>query len=151
MKISFDEMVRYILILREENMENYYNLSDDQKNLIKKVENNIRVNSELKNKLTQMMNASSMSEMLEIYNGRKLEVPNIEFSKQENVTEVELVKENIVEFNSETKEIKQEENGRQLTLTRINKKAGYVDALVMALVTGFVGGASTMIMFMMIK
>lgn len=145
--ISFDEMYRYVLLLREEEMGNNYKLSPEQVHLIKKIETSLKDTPDLKEKLDSMAKASSMSEIYEIYSGKKIEVKELNITKKENVVTFEQQKLENKAINLQT----QSEGGRQYTKVPANKKAGYIDALVMALVTGFIGGIATTIIFMMIK
>jgi len=137
--ITFDEMTRYILMLKEEAMENNYKLSDAQITLTKKVNTALKNNPKLKEKQDKMLNAGSLSEMHMIWYGRK----NAIVEEKEDIIQIPVVE------NTEVS-IEQQEKGRQYTLVN-NKKAGFADALIMALVTGFVSGSFTTILLLMIK
>lgn len=122
-----DQLKRYILILREEEMNNNYKLREDQVKFLEKMTKELKENPELKEELNRMLSAKNNREM----NGFQEEVSTTEVAsgtskKEENISSKQYVLKN-------------------------QKKAGYVDALVMALVTGFVGGISTTILLMMCK
>lgn len=122
-----DQLKRYILILREEEMNNNYKLREDQVKFLEKMTKELNENPELKEELNRMISAKNNREM----NGFQEEVSTTEVAsgtskKEENISSKQYVLKN-------------------------QKKAGYVDALVMALVTGFVGGISTTILLMMCK
>lgn len=136
--MKLEELKRYILMLREEEMNNNYKLSEEQIALINKVNGQIKTDPKLKAKLDRMLNARSNREINAIENGIEVkETKAVDFVPQKE----EVVEENkVVSF--------QEKKGKQLVLTN-NRRAGYIDALVMALVTGFVGGIATTILLMM--
>ncbi len=122
-----DQLKRYILILREEEMNNNYKLREDQVKFLEKMTKELKENPKLKEELNRMISAKNNREM----NGFQEEVSTTEVAsgtskKEENISSKQYVLKN-------------------------QKKAGYVDALVMALVTGFVGGISTTILLMMCK
>lgn len=122
-----DQLKRYILILREEEMNNNYKLREDQVKFLEKMTKELKENPELKEELNRMLSAKNNREM----NGFQEEVSTTEVAsgtskKEENISSKQYVLKN-------------------------QKKAGYVDALVMALVTGFVGGILTTILLMMCK
>ena len=122
-----DQLKRYILILREEEMNNNYKLREDQVKFLEKMTKELKENPELKEELNRMLSAKNNREM----NGFQEEVSTTEVAsgtskKEENISSKQYVLKN-------------------------QKKAGYVDALVMALVSGFVGGISTTILLMMCK
>ena len=121
------QLKRYILILREEEMNNNYKLREDQVKFLEKMTKELKENLELKEELNRLLSAKNNREM----NGFHEEVSTTEVAsgtskKEENISPKQYVLKN-------------------------QKKAGYVDALVMALVTGFVGGISTTILLMMCK
>lgn len=121
--MTLDEIKRYVLILREEEMDNNYKLSDEQIALVKKVEREMIENKNTKEKIDKILVSKSNNEINHIQQGK-------EYINEPIVANVENMN-----------------GGRQL----VYKKAGFVDALVMALVTGFVGGMATTILFMLIK
>ena len=53
MMVSFDEMVRYILMLKEEEMENNYKLTDSQIALNSKVREGLKNNPDLRIKFSK--------------------------------------------------------------------------------------------------
>lgn len=134
--ISFDEAVRYILMLKEEAMENNYTLLPEQIELNKKVNKAIIEDINLKNKISQMCNANSISEMNMIWYGIKKQDSN-----RDNQSEI--VPDSPVSSSVEGGE------GKQYVLT--SKKAGFVDAMIMALITGFVSGMAISVLFLMIS
>jgi hypothetical protein len=131
--ISFDETLRYILILKEEAMENNYELSPEQIKLIKKVEAAKIEDISLNNKINQMINAKSINEMNMIWYGIKV-----------NDTSSEAIAEPPINSSPEGGA------GKQYVLTS-NKRAGFVDAMIMALVTGFVSGMAISVLFLMMS
>lgn len=146
--ISFDEMVRYILMLKEEEMENNYKLTDSQIALNNKVREALKNNPDFRAKFSKMVQAGSLSEMQLIWIGRE---------KTATVqNEIPVVSEETMDLNSLQNDVQESlEKGKQYVLEKgksikDDKRAGYVDALVMALVTGFVGGISTAIIMMML-
>ena len=131
--ISFDEAVRYILMLKEEAMENNYTLLPEQIELNKKVNKAMIEDINLKNKISQMCNANSISEMNMIWYGIKRATDN----------KSEIIQNPPITSSPEGGE------GKQYVLT--SKKAGFVDAMIMALITGFVSGMAISILFLMIS
>lgn len=127
MKITNQELERYVLTIREEEMGNDYRLDESQVKLISKVNQALKENPNLRNKITQLLQSSSKREMNAIQQGREYK------SEQPTVTNIDSL------------------TSKKVLVLKDQKRAGYVDALVMALVTGFMGGLSTAILWMMIK
>ena len=127
MKITNQELERYILTIREEEMGNDYRLDESQVKLISKVNQALKENPNLRNKITQLLQSSSKREMNAIQQGREYK------PEQPTVTNIDSLP------------------SKKVLVLKDQKRAGYVDALVMALVTGFMGGLSTAILWMMIK
>lgn len=150
------KLLRYILMKRE--IEMGMALEEDQLDFFNKMENIINSDDELQRKINMLLNTDSMQKMNNIMkNGYVEEQPNIEFeSKIEQPN-------NAVEFRSKVEIPVTEpeggtsiapaaaEMGNQLVLRpNTSRKAGFIDALVMALVTGFVGGVATTILFILL-
>ena len=127
MKITNQELERYILTIREEEMGNDYRLDESQVKLISKVNQALKENPNLRNKITRLLQSSSKREMNAIQQGREYK------PEQPTVTNIDSL------------------TSKKVLVLKDHKRAGYVDALVMALVTGFMGGLSTAILWMMIK
>ncbi len=127
MKITNQELERYVLTIREEEMGNDYRLDESQVKLISKVNQALKENPNLRNKITRLLQSSSKREMNAIQQGREYK------SEQPTVTNIDSL------------------TSKKVLVLKDQKRAGYVDALVMALVTGFMGGLSTAILWMMIK
>lgn len=127
MKITNQELERYILTIREEEMGNDYRLDESQVKLISKVNQALKENPNLRNKITRLLQSSSKREMNAIQQGREYK------PEQPTVTNIDSL------------------TSKKVLVLKDQKRAGYVDALVMALVTGFMGGLSTAILWMMIK
>jgi hypothetical protein len=127
MKITNQELERYVLTIREEEMGNDYRLDESQVKLISKVNQALKENPNLRNKITQLLQSSSKREMNAIQQGREYK------PEQPTVTNIDSL------------------TSKKVLVLKNQKRAGYVDALVMALVTGFMGGLSTAILWMMIK
>ena len=127
MKITNQELERYILTIREEEMGNDYRLDESQVKLISKVNQALKENPNLRTKITRLLQSSSKREMNAIQQGREYK------SEQPTVTNIDSL------------------TSKKVLVLKDQKRAGYVDALVMALVTGFMGGLSTAILWMMIK
>ena len=127
MKITNKELERYVLTIREEEMGNDYRLDESQVKLISKVNQALKENPNLRNKITQLLQSSSKREMNAIQQGREYK------PEQPTVTNIDSL------------------TSKKVLVLKDQKRAGYVDALVMALVTGFMGGLSTAILWMMIK
>ena len=127
MKITNQELERYVLTIREEEMGNDYRLDESQVKLISKVNQALKENPNLRNKITQLLQSSSKREMNAIQQGREYK------PEQPTVTNIDSL------------------TSKKVLVLKDQKRAGYVDALVMALVTGFKGGLSTAILWMMIK
>ena len=127
MKITNQELERYILTIREEEMGNDYRLDESQVKLISKVNQALKENPNLRNKITQLLQSSSKREMNAIQQGREYK------PEQPTVTNIDSL------------------TSKKVLVLKNQKRAGYVGALVMALVTGFMGGLSTAILWMMIK
>ena len=139
-----EKLFRYILMKREKEMG--VSLDEEQLNFFNEMENIINSDSVVKNQIDILLNTTSMQQM-----NRTLKKGYIEQSN------------NIVELKEEVDDIVTEpeggasiapastEMGTQLTLKpNTSRKAGFVDGLVMALVTGFVGGVATTILFILI-
>lgn len=148
MMISFDEMVRYILMLKEEEMDNNYKLTPPQINLNAKVREGLKSNPILRTKFSKMMQANSLSEMNLIWEGKEKAMPD--------VLEQTILPEETMDLATLQNDVQESlEKGKQYVLEKgknikEDKRAGYIDALVMALVTGFVGGIFTTILMMML-
>ena len=95
--------------------------------MISKVNQALKENPNLRNKITQLLQSSSKREMNAIQQGREYK------PEQPTVTNIDSL------------------TSKKVLVLKDQKRAGYVDALVMALVTGFMGGLSTAILWMMIK
>lgn len=143
--ISYDEVVRYILMLREEAMGNNEKLNDSQIMLNTKIMNAMKNDINLKNKIDKMLNAGSISEMYMIWNGREIKKNKEEISVSSNEdvifdlnkTEIDEINKLIDEQNPFPSEI-DGGNGKAYTLS--SKHGGFIDTMIMALATGFVSG-----------
>ena len=123
-----EKLKRYILFLREEEMNNNYKLSEEQLNFISQVNQELKENPELKVMLNKMLSAKSTREM------KGAPVDSLDEKDQFD------------SVSSSSQNIETKENAKVYV-----KKAGYVDALVMALVTGFMGGIFTTFLLMACK
>lgn len=157
MMISFDEMVRYILMLKEEEMDNNYKLTDSQINLNAKVREGLKNDPDLRTKFSKMMQASSLSEMKLIWEGKEKVITETQEQVilQETTMNLDDLQKDVRKSLEEDSESHVLEQGKQYVLKnkpsiRDDKRAGYVDALVMALVTGFIGGIATAVLMMML-
>lgn len=138
------KLLRYILMKREKEMG--VSLEGEQLEFFNKMENIINSDEELQRRINMLLNTDSMQHMNTIMKNGYVEQPNpIAYNnvgKEEVVTEPE----GGTSIAPATAEV-----GNQLVLRpNTSRKAGFIDALVMALVTGFVGGVATTILFILI-
>ena len=132
--ISLEDIKNYILILREEELGNNYQLSEKQLKIVTKINNRIKNDPMFKQKLDHMMTAKDFNELSSIW----YDMPMVETVVDDDGIEI------IGDI--ESNDSSSDEKDKQKVLT----KAGFVDAFVMALVTGFIGGIATMIVFILL-
>lgn len=137
--MTLEEATSYILILREEEFGNNYKLSEAQVNLIKKVNELIKQDPQLKTKLDMMLLSRNNEEIKNIWYG----VNNTMLPIKEDNSIEENVIEDIIDDDIPNSS---DEKGKQKV-----KTSGFVDVLVMSLVTGFIGGISMVVLLMLIK
>ena len=131
--ISLEDAKNYILILREEELGNNYQLSEKQLKIVTKINNRIKNDPMFKQKLDRMMAAQDFNELSSIW----YDMPMVETVVDDDG--IEIIGEN------DNNDSATEEKDKQYVLS----KAGFVDAFVMALVTGFVGGIATMVVLIL--
>lgn len=137
-------LMRYLLMKREVLMGNQ--LDQEQLKYYNQIENIYNSDEGFKEKIDLLLSADSMRKTNQILSGNY---------KQEKITPyVESSDQNIpVEYDTEVSgggEIAPAQAETSKVLVKVqNKKAGYVDALLMALVTGFIGGVATTILFIL--
>ena len=130
------ELLRYVLMKKEREMGQ--TLDEEQERLYNKIEKVCSIDSNIKNEINLLLNSDSLRNTYDILDGKVSVQPQTEKTNDVIINKVENI-ENIV-TNKDS-----DDGDRQLV-----KKAGFVDALVMALVTGFVGGVATTILFILI-
>jgi cellulose synthase/poly-beta-1,6-N-acetylglucosamine synthase-like glycosyltransferase len=143
--ISNEELESYILIIREEEMDNNEKLNDNQLELVRKINEARKNNPIFKEKLDKMLLSRSLTEMNMVKCG--IPVQKKEERLDSNVISSD---DNITYENDNIIPINDIQGGTEKQKVLV-KKAGYVDALVLALVTGFIGGISTMIILLMCR
>ncbi len=137
-------LMRYLLMKREVLMGNQ--LDQEQLKYYNQIENIYNSDEGFKEKIDLLLSADSMRKTNQILSGNY---------KQEKITPYveNSVQNTSVEYDTEVSgggEIAPAQAETSKVLVKVqNKKAGYVDALLMALVTGFIGGVATTILFIL--
>ena len=137
------KLMRYVLMKKEKEMG--IELEKDQVEFFNEMEKVYNSDPILKEQINSLVNASSMRDANNILAGNNKKeafTPYVE----DNIKPVDI--DNEVLGGGEIAPT-QAETSKVLVKTQ-NRKAGYVDALVMALVTGFVGGAATTVLFILL-
>lgn len=137
-------LMRYLLMKREVLMGNQ--LDQEQLKYYNQIENIYNSDAGFKEKIDLLLSADSMRKTNQILSGNYKEEkinPYVE-SPIQNTS---------VEYDTEVSgggEIAPAQAETSKVLVKVqNRKSGYVDALLMALVTGFVGGVATTILFIL--
>lgn len=128
-------LLRYVLIKKEVEMGN--EIAEENKDFYNKMNMVYNNDPEVKKQIDMLVGAKSLRNAYDIISGRKIEEP-----VKEPVSEASDIPSGGEAITNNL------EKQKVLVLT---KKAGFADALIMALVTGFIGGIATAILFMMIK
>ena len=137
-------LMRYLLMKREVQMGNQ--LDQEQLKYYNQIENIYNSDAGFKEKIDLLLSADSMRKTNQILSGNY---------KQEKITPYveSSVQNTSVEYDTEVSgggEIAPVQAETSKVLVKVqNRKAGYVDALLMALVTGFIGGVATTILFIL--
>ena len=133
-----NRILRYILMKKEKEMG--VSLEPEQEKFYNEMELAYNNDASVKNQIDRLLGADSLKSTYDImFNNNQ--------AKEENIvpfvpdTKEEIAK--VVELPSVPEP---DDTGRQLV-----KRAGFVDALLMALVTGFIGGIATSILFILVK
>lgn len=137
------KLMRYVLMKKEKEMG--IELEKDQVEFFNEIEKVYNSDPILKEQINSLVNASSMRDANNILAGNNKKeafTPYVE----DNTKPVDI--DNEVSGGGEIAPT-QAETSKVLVKVQ-NRKAGYVDALVMALVTGFVGGAATTVLFILL-
>lgn len=137
-------LMRYLLMKKEVSMGNQ--LDQEQLKYYNQIENIYNSDAGFKEKIDLLLSADSMRKTNQILSGNY---------KQEKITPYveNPVQNTSVEYDTEVSgggEIAPAQAETSKVLVKVqNRKAGYVDALLMALVTGFIGGVATTILFIL--
>ena len=142
------KLMRYLLMKREVLMGN--TLDSDQLKFFNEIDSIYNKEENFKTKIDMLLSADSMRKTNQILSGNYKEekfTPYVE----EKVVPINqpVVTDNEVQGGGEIAPA-QAENAKVLVKTATSRKAGYVDALVMALVTGFIGGVATTVLYILI-
>ena len=133
-----NKLLDFVLMKKELEMGN--KLTQEQEAKYKQIETVYNSDESIKKEIDKLLNADSLKQAYDIISGKVIEQPVV----QEKV-EIEPV------LNNDNQGGTPMTNEQQKVLVLSNnKKAGFADALIMALVTGFVGGLATSILFMLI-
>ncbi|MBP3766095.1 MAG: hypothetical protein J6G98_02835 [Bacilli bacterium] len=137
------KLMRYVLMKKEKEMG--IELEKEQVEFFNEMEKVYNSDPILKEQINSLVNASSMRDANNILAGNNKKeafTPYVE----DNIKPVDI--DNEVSGGGEIAPT-QAETSKVLVKTQ-NRKAGYVDAFVMALVTGFVGGVATTVLFILL-
>lgn len=145
-------LMRYLLMKREILMGN--TLNQEQLKFYNEIESIYNTDIGFKEKIDLLLSADSMRKTNQILSGNYKEE---KFTPYVDEIEPANINSNVIkplEYDTEVSgggEIApaQAENSKVLVKVASSRKAGFVDALVMALVTGFVGGVATTILFIL--
>ncbi len=145
-------LMRYLLMKREVLMGN--SLEQSQMKFYNDMESIYNTDPIFKSQIDMLIGADSMRKTNQILSGKYKEekfTPYVE--EKEPVNNIVELK-NPLEYDTEVSgggEIApaQAESSKVLVKVASSRKAGYVDALLMALVTGFIGGVATTILFIL--
>ena len=132
-----NKLLDYVLMKKEIEMGN--KLNQEQEAKFKQMDAVYNSDETIKNEIDKLLNASSLNQAYDILSGKYIEEP------VQKVVETEPILNN----DNQGGESITNEQEKVLVLSN-NKRAGFADALIMALVTGFVGGIATTILFMLI-
>lgn len=133
-----NKLLDFVLMKKELEMGN--KLNQEQENKFKQLETVYNSDDTIKKEIDKLLNADSLNQAYDILAGKVIEKPVIQ---QAPVTET------ILNSDNQGGTSMTNEQQKVLVLSN-NKRAGFADALIMALVTGFVGGIATTILFMLI-
>ena len=132
-----NKLLDFVLMKKELEMGN--KLNQEQETKFKQLETVYNSDDTIKKEIDKLLNADSLNQAYDILAGKVIE-PVIQ---QAPVTET------ILNSDNQGGTSMTNEQQKVLVLSN-NKRAGFADALIMALVTGFVGGIATTILFMLI-
>lgn len=133
-----NKLLDFVLMKKELEMGN--KLNQEQETKFKQLETVYNSDDTIKKEIDKLLNADSLNQAYDILAGKVIEKPVIQ---QAPVTET------ILNSDNQGGTSMTNEQQKVLVLSN-NKRAGFADALIMALVTGFVGGIATTILFMLI-
>ena len=133
-----NKLLDFVLMKKELEMGN--KLNQEQETKFKQLETVYNSDDTIKKEIDKLLNADSLNQAYDILAGKVIEKPVIQ---QAPVTET------ILNSDNQGGTSMTNEQQKVLVLSN-NKRAGFADALIMALVTGFVGGIATSILFMLI-
>ena len=133
-----NKLLDFVLMKKELEMGN--KLNQEQETKFKQLETVYNSDDTIKQEIDKLLNADSLNQAYDILAGKVIEKPVIQ---QAPVTET------ILNSDNQGGTSMTNEQQKVLVLSN-NKRAGFADALIMALVTGFVGGIATTILFMLI-
>lgn len=133
-----NKLLDFVLMKKEVEMGN--KLNQEQETKFKQLETVYNSDDTIKQEIDKLLNADSLNQAYDILAGKVIEKPVIQ---QAPVTET------ILNSDNQGGTSMTNEQQKVLVLSN-NKRAGFADALIMALVTGFVGGIATTILFMLI-
>lgn len=153
MKLMSDEKIMsYVLMVKEMEMNPNQSPTKEQATIINQIHQQMEIDQNLKaliHNLISMSNLSDMRNMCASYASGKQVVniaPTHIEAEKDNVINQEQVKSNNHSFDSGPVISKP-----KIFTKTIDRKAGYIDALVLSLITGFAGGIITTVVLMMCK
>lgn len=151
--MNSEELLRYVRLKREKEMGVI--LNDNENEFLSKIDKVYNSDSEIKKSIDMLLDTNSLRDAYNVLDGN-LEVSNelpsveqVEKNMMNNTSQIDdVVNSNIVDdvvIPNRVQIPDVEDGGRQFT-----KRAGFIDVLILSLVTGFIGGVATTILFMMI-
>ena len=142
------KIMRYLLMKKEKEMGT--KLEPYQEKFFNEMEALCNSDEEIKRQINALLNVGSVQNINQMLSGTYKEK---EFTPY--VEEKIIPMPRPIEYDTEVPggsemAMPQAETSKVLVKTASNRKAGFIDALVMALITGFVGGVATTILFILI-
>lgn len=155
MKImSYEKIMAYVLMAKEIEMNPTQEPTKDQILIANEIHGQMEVDQNLKSLINNLISINNLADM------RKMYTTYASGNQVPNVIPIEKKIEERSEQNYQGQPMQPENNILEprpivsmpkIFTKKIDRKAGYIDALVLALITGFAGGIMTTTILMMCK
>ena len=142
--MNSEELLRYVRLKREKEMGVI--LNDNENEFLSKIDKVYNSDSEIKKSIDMLLDTNSLRDAYNVLDGNlevSNELPSVEQVEKNMMNNTSQIDDVVIPNRVQIPDV--EDGGRQFT-----KRAGFIDVLILSLVTGFIGGVATTILFMMI-